>query len=123
MRATTGERRASRRPSDGGFTLIELLVVVLVIGVLVAIAVPILRGAASHAEVKTCYSNQRVMESAYSQYLANAGMAAAASITEWDELTSATVPAYVSKEPVCPDGGEYSWSGHSVSCTIHGVYH
>ncbi len=49
---------------DEGFTLIELMVVVLIIGILVAIAVPVFFQARANAEQKTCWANQRTIDGA-----------------------------------------------------------
>jgi len=45
----TGPRRSSRR-DEAGFTLIELMVVVLIIGILLAIAIPTFLGARSRSQ-------------------------------------------------------------------------
>lgn len=56
------------RKRNDGFTLVELMVVVLIMGILVAVAVPVFRAAKSSAEANTCKANQRTVLGAIQAY-------------------------------------------------------
>lgn len=57
--------------NEKGFTLIELMVVILIIGILVAIAVPIFNNARASAQRRTCQANLRTMDGAIQTWKAD----------------------------------------------------
>lgn len=102
---------------DQGFTLVELMVVVLIIGILVAIAVPIFNAAKATAQKNTCFANQRVIEGAAQSYQAGTG--------SFPANVAAMYPAYLKAVPTCPGGGaaySINSSGTVAACTVHGAY-
>lgn len=59
------------RNNKSGFTLVELMIVVVILGILVAVAVPIFSAITRNAERKTCKNNMDVIEKAGTQYMLN----------------------------------------------------
>lgn len=57
--------------NNKGFTLVELMVVVVILGILVAIAVPVYNSVTGTAEANACKANQRTIESAIMQWYAD----------------------------------------------------
>ncbi|MDI6815574.1 MAG: type II secretion system protein [Actinomycetota bacterium] len=89
--------------NERGFTLIELMVVILIIGILVAIAVPVFNAARESAYKSTCQANLRTIDGAVETYKASTGN---------DYPTAANIeatlePAYIKQWPACPSAGAY----------------
>jgi prepilin-type N-terminal cleavage/methylation domain-containing protein len=130
-----------RTRSDAGFTLVELMVVVLIIGILVAIAIPLFNTAVNNAKTKTCYSNLRLMDGIVEQWKAanpNYSITTRWTVCSDTMLSSAgsliaDLSPYVkdwNKAVNCPKGGRYhvttsaGASGNQgnaqFSCSDHG---
>ncbi|MDR9757891.1 MAG: prepilin-type N-terminal cleavage/methylation domain-containing protein [Thermoanaerobacterales bacterium] len=89
--------RMLKRDSKG-FTLVELMVVLLIIGILIAIAIPIYNATQRNAKEKACRANIRTIESAVSQYHAeHKKWPKQGVIGEDHELKS-----YLKEIPTCP---------------------
>jgi type II secretory pathway pseudopilin PulG len=70
------------------------MVVVLIIGILVAIAIPVFNAAKAKAQERSCFANQRTLEGSAQTYAAEFGVL---------PTTVATmVPEYVKADPICP---------------------
>jgi prepilin-type N-terminal cleavage/methylation domain-containing protein len=86
-----------------GFTLVEIMIVVLIIGILLAIAVPNFIKARETSRTKSCISNLRQIDAGKEQYAMDNKKADGDPVAQGD-----LVPTYIKKWPECPSGGTYT---------------
>jgi prepilin-type N-terminal cleavage/methylation domain-containing protein len=89
--------------SRRGFTLIEIMIVVLIIGILLAIAVPNFVLARKAARTKACISNLKQIQSAKEQWAMDKKQPGSATPAAADLWGSTTV--YINSTPSCPSTG------------------
>jgi prepilin-type N-terminal cleavage/methylation domain-containing protein len=93
-----------------GFTLVEIMIVVLIIGILLAIAIPNFVRARNTSRAKACQANLKQIDSATEQYLMDNRT------TTYPALTALS-PNYLKTSPACPSGGTYSMGTASANPT------
>jgi len=100
-----------------GFTLIELMFVIMLIGVLLAIAIPAFTQARDKAQTNTCMKNLSQIQTAKEQHAIVAKKSEGDGV-DFDDL----VPRYMRHTPECPADGDYAPQpvGEIPTCTIEG---
>ena len=78
--------RLANGSAEGGFTLIELLVVIIIIGILLAVAVPSYLGFKSRAEVSAAKANVRAALPAVEAYYSDTGSYTGMTTTELKKI-------------------------------------
>ena len=92
-----------RTKKNKGFTLVEIMIVVLIIGILMAIAVPNFIQARQTSRKNSCVANLKQSDSGKEQYAMEAKLDTGATVT-WANL----VTTYMKAQPACPGGGTYT---------------
>jgi len=102
-----------------GFTLVEIMIVVLIIGILLAIAIPNFMTARDSSRAKACVGNLKQIDSAKQQYIMDAKQSSSYAFSGSYTGTTANelVPTYIRSFPSCPAGGTYTVGNGSVNPT------
>ena len=100
--------------ANRAFTLIEIMIVVLIIGILLAIAVPNFIRAREQSRAKACSANLEQIDSAKEQYAMDARVNEGAAVADAN-LFGGTL--YIKVKPLCPSSGVYTLGNVSVDPT------
>lgn len=105
--------RAHVRLRTGGFTIAELLIVVAIVGVLVAVAIPVFVAQLESAKEATCLANRRSM---YAEVVTQT-MDKDKELEKFNELNAQRDTLGYT----CPDDGKWSWdkSTRTITCDKH----
>jgi len=118
-----------------GFTLVEIMIVVLIIGILLAIAIPNFVKARETSRTQACVANLKQIDSAIQQYMMDNKLSTFTTATQsangadigalgTNALTLGTTP-YLRNHPACPSGGLYTTNDGTTSkptCSVGGTH-
>jgi prepilin-type N-terminal cleavage/methylation domain-containing protein len=102
-----------------GFSLIEVMVVVLIIGILLAVAVPSYINSRTRSTTTVCIRNLAKIDMAKEEW------AMANNKSNGDACTMADIsPTFVRATPSCPSGGLYTVNpvGTNPACSLGGAH-
>jgi len=108
-----------------GFTIMELMIVIVIIGILIAIAVPAYNSFRERAQKTACISNLRVIKSAWGLWVADGGTPIAMDAGAMATALTGGPTKYIDVLPTCPyPDAETAYSiaiNGAVTCSKHGT--
>jgi len=100
--------RSTLSHKTAGFTLVEIMIVVLIIGILLAIAIPNFVTARNSSRARACIANLKEIDSAKQQWIMDNKAASNYVFTDTNSSMPDLVPTYMRKLPACPAAGSYT---------------
>ncbi len=108
------------RKRKRGFTLIEIMIVIMIIGMLLAVAVPSFLRARDVSRARACQSNLKNLVGAKERWAMDNNRGA----TDTPTMDQIALPGvYIRSVPVCPSDGTYTLGALNVmpTCSIGGA--
>lgn len=96
--------------SSKGLTLVELLAVMVILGIIAAIAVPLIFGYLENTKEDVCHVNRSELEKNYEAHLTLTGI-------DSSEVFMGYVRQY--GDEICPEDGIVSYVGGMIHCSEH----
>lgn len=109
------------RGKKGGFTLVEIMIVVLIIGILLAIAIPNFMKARETSRTNSCIANLKQIDASIQQFAMDTKASGEDPVTLPD-LAEGADP-YLRSTPECPSGGDYTLTTVSAQPTCDVALH